>query len=96
MITLNDHYKITADKDCYTAKYMTGGKPKVVNKKTGKTEDASQLVGFYGTIEAAVSGCRNDAIRRKAMEYDMTLDEAIETMRTINEEFEKAIKGAVK
>lgn len=93
MITLNDHYKITADKDCYTAKYMTGGKPKV-DKKTGKTEDASQLVGYYGTIEAAVSGCRNDAIRRKAMEYDMTLDEAIETMKQINAEFEKAIKGA--
>lgn len=91
MITL-DKYQITADKDCYTAKYMTGGKPKV-DKKTGKTEDASQLVGYYGTLENAVSGCRNDAIRRKAMEYDMTLDEAIETMRAINAEFEKAIKG---
>ncbi len=91
MITL-DKYQITADKDCYTAKYMTGGKPKV-DKKTGKIEDASQLVGYYGTLEAAVKGCRNDAIRRKAMEYDMTLDEAIETMRAINAEFEKAIKG---
>jgi len=93
LITLGEKYQITADKDCYTAKYMTGGKPKVVNKKTGKTEDASQLVGYYGTLEAAVSGCRNDAIRRKAMEYDMTLDEAIETMRKINAEFERAIKG---
>lgn len=51
------------------------------------------MVGYYGTLEAAVSGCRNDAIRRKAMEYDMTLDEAIETMRAINAEFEKEIKG---
>lgn len=93
MITLNDHYKITADKDCYTAKYMTGGKPKV-DKKTGKTEDASQLVGYYGTIEAAVSGCRNDAIRRRVAECDMTLDKAIEVLREINAEFERAIKGA--
>lgn len=92
MITLNDHYRITADKDCYTAKYMTGGKPKV-DKKTGKIEDASQLVGYYGTLEAAVSGCRNDAIRRKAMEYDMTLAEAVEEMKRINADFEKAIKG---
>ena len=92
MITINERYQITADKDCYTAKYMTGGKPKV-DKKTGKIEDASQLVGYYGTLEAAVSGCRNDAIRRKAMEYDMTLDEAIEAMKEINAEFEKAIKG---
>lgn len=92
MITLNEKYTITADKDCYTAKYMTGGKPKV-DKKTGKTEDASQLVGYYGTIEAAVSGCRNDAIRRRVAEYDMTLDEAIGTMKQINAEFEKAIKG---
>lgn len=94
MITLNERYTIVADKDCYTAKYMTGGKPKV-NKKTGKTEDASQLVGYYGTIEAAVSGCRSDAIRRRVAEYDMTLDEAIEVLKKINEEFERAIKGAV-
>lgn len=93
MITLGEKYVITADKDCYTAKYMTGGKPRV-DKKTGKTEDASQLVGYYGTLEAAVSGCRNDAIRRRVAEYDMTLDEAIETMRKINEEFERAMKGA--
>lgn len=92
MITLNEKYTIAADKDCYTAKYMTGSKPKV-NKKTGKTEDASQLVGYYGTLADAVSGCRNDAIRRRVAEYDMTLDEAIETMKQINEEFEKAIKG---
>lgn len=92
MITINERYTITADKDCYTAKYMTGGKPKV-DKKTGKTEDASQLVGYYGTFEAAVSGCRNDAIRRRVAEYDMTLDEAIEVLKEINAEFERAIKG---
>ena len=91
MITL-DKYQIAADKDCYTAKYMTGGKPKL-DKKTGKVEEASQTVGFYGTLESAVKGCRNDAIRRKAMEYDMTLNEAIEAMKQINAEFEKAIKG---
>jgi hypothetical protein len=92
LITLNEKYQITADKDCYTARYMTGGKPKL-DKKTGKVEEASQTVGFYGTLEAAVSGCRNDAIRRKAMEYDMTLAEAVEEMKRINAEFEKAIKG---
>lgn len=88
MIKVTEDYIITADANGYTAKFLTGGKPQI-DKETGKETPAFDVVGYYGTIKGAVSGCTHDAVRRRIAKDDvLTLKEAIAEIERIVKRFE--------
>ena len=85
-----DDYIIDADSQSVNAYRMS----KSVSKKTGETTETQSLVGYYGTLEGAVEGCRKDAIRRHIAEENVeTLSEAVEEVRRITQHFNDILEG---
>ena len=85
-----DSYLIDADSQSVNAFRMSES----VSKKTGETTMNQTLVGYYGTLEGAVEGCRKDAIRRHiASDNVETLSEAIEEVRRITNNFIDVMNG---
>ena len=85
-----DDYIIDADSQSVNAYRMS----KSVSKKTGETTEAQSLVGYYGTLEGAVEGCRKDAILRHIAEDNVeTLSEAVEEVRKITQHFNDVLAG---
>ena len=85
-----DDYVIDADSQSVNAYRMS----KSVSKKTGETTETQSLVGYYGTLEGAVEGCRKDAIRRHIAEDNAeTLSEAVEEVRKITQHFKDVLAG---
>ena len=85
-----DDYQIEADSQSVNAYRMS----KSVSKKTGETTETQSLVGYYGTLEGAVEGCRKDAIRRHIAEDNAeTLSEAVEEVRKITQHFNDVLAG---
>ena len=85
-----DDYQIEADSQSVNAYRMS----KSVSKKTGETTETQTLVGYYGTLEGAVEGCRKDAIRRHIAEDNAeTLSEAVEELKRITKHFNDILEG---
>ena len=85
-----DDYIIDADSQSVNAYRMS----KSISKKTGETTETQTLVGYYGTLEGAVEGCRKDAIRRHIAEDNVeTLSEAVEEVRRITQHFKDILEG---
>ena len=85
-----DDYMIDADSQSVNAYRMS----KSVSKKTGETTETQSLVGYYGTLEGAVEGCRKDAVRRHIAEDNVeTLSEAVEEVRRITQHFNDVLAG---
>ena len=85
-----DDYIIDADSQSVNAYRMS----KSVSKKTGETTETQSLVGYCGTLEGAVEGCRKDAIRRHIAEDNVeTLSEAVEEVRKITQHFNDVLAG---
>ena len=85
-----DDYIIDADSQSVNAYRMS----KSVSKKTGETTETQSLVGYYGTLEGAVEGCRKDAIRRHIAEDNAeTLSEAVDEVRRITQHFNDVLAG---
>ena len=85
-----DDYMIDADSQSVNAYRMS----KSVSKKTGETIETQTLVGYYGTLEGAVEGCRKDAIRRHIAEDKVeTLSESVEEVRRITKHFNDVLAG---
>ena len=85
-----DDYQIEADNLSINA-YRVGER---TDMKTGKTIETKTLVGYYGTLEGAVEGCRKDAIRRHIAEDNVeTLSEAVEEVRRITQHFNDVLAG---
>ena len=84
-----DDYIIDADSQSVNAYKL-----KVGVDKEGKTFEAHVLVGYYGTLEGAVEGCRKDAIRRHIAEDNVeTLSEAVEELKRISQHFNDVLNG---
>ena len=80
-----DDYIIDADSLSVNAYRVSEG-------KNGK--ETKSLVGYYGTLEGAVEGCRKDAIRRHIAEDNAeTLSEAVEEVRRITQHFNDVLAG---
>ena len=85
-----DDYVIDADSQSVNAYRIV----KSISKKTGETTETQSLVGYYGTLEGAVEGCRKDAIRRHIAEDNAeTLSEAVEEVRRITQHFNDVLAG---
>ena len=85
-----DNYQIEADSLPINA-YRVGER---TDMKTGKTIETKTLVGYYGTLEGAVEGCRKDAIRRHIAEDNVeTLSEAVEELKRITQHFNDVLAG---
>ena len=95
MIKIGKKYVITALPDCYSAKYLTGGKQKT-DKKTGKTRDAYESLGYFSKLKNAVIACRDDAVKRRIDKEDFTLREAVTMITEVTDEFEKYVGDATK
>ena len=80
-----DDYQIEADSLSVNAYRVSEG-------KNGK--ETKSLVGYYGTLEGAVEGCRKDAIRRHIAEDNVeTLSEAVEELKRITQHFNDVLNG---
>ena len=80
-----DDYQIEADSLSVNAYRVSEG-------KNGK--ETKSLVGYYGTLEGAVEGCRKDAIRRHIAEDNVeTLSEAVEELKRITQHFNDVLAG---
>lgn len=95
MIKIGERYIIEAAPECYSVKYLTGNKPKF-DKKTGKTSDAYDVIGYFGTIENCIMACSNDAVKRKVMKNDYSLSEAVKMIAETTSEFKKYVSDATK
>ena len=95
MIKIGEKYVIEATPDCYTVKYLNGNKPRV-DKKTGKTTDAYEIIGYFGKLSGAFLACRDDKVRRRISEENFTTKEAVNMIREVTTEFEERLKDEMK
>ena len=85
-----DDYVIDADSQSVNAYRMS----KSVSKKTGETTETQSLVGYYGTLEGAINGCRKDAIRRCiGADKVESLMSALLEVRDITRHFNDILEG---
>ena len=65
-----------------------------MGKTKGVEEEKKISIGYYGTFEGAVEGCRKDAIRRHIAEDNAeTLSEAVEELKRITQHFNDVLNG---
>ena len=88
MIKINDNIYIKSDKNCYiVCKYL--GKNK-------KNEDVYDAMTYHRTLKEALSMLIRLKQYQLVAENDLTLQEAIEKFRQIEEETEKMLKEYIK
>ena len=88
MIKINDNIYIKSDKNCYiVCKYF--GKNK-------KNEDVYDAMTYHRTLKEALSMLIRLKQYQLVAENDLTLQEAIEKFRQIEEETEKILKEYIK
>ena len=88
MIKINDNIYIKSDKNCYiVCKYL--GKNK-------KNEDVYDAMTYHRTLKEALSMLIRQRQYKLIAENDLTLQEAIEKFKQIEEETEKMLKEYVK
>lgn len=95
MIKIGKNYVIEAAPECYSVKYLTGNKPRF-DKKTGKTRDAYDVIGYFGTIESCIMACSSDAVKRKVMKNDYSLSEAVKMIAETIDEFKGILNQVTK
>lgn len=95
MIKIGKDYTIVSLSESYHARRYTGGKQKT-DKKTGKSSDAYESLGYFGKLKNAVIACRDDAVKRRIDKEDFTLREAVTMITEVTDEFEKYVGDATK
>lgn len=84
MIKVNEDYFIEADEKCYTLKLAT--------HKQGKNgNELYNTIGYYKTLESALSGAVEHANRQK-LKADVSLLEAITIVRDGRKQLEDLLK----
>lgn len=73
MIKLTDEYTVDVTVNSYILIVKRG--------KTKNGDDRWNTVGYYGSLNHAIIACINDMMRRKLMEGEYELREAIEIIR---------------
>ena len=93
MIKIGKDYTIVSLPESYHARRYTGGKKKT-DKKTGKSSDAYESLGYFSKLKNAVIACRDDAVKRRIDKEDFTLREAVKMITEVTDEFEKCVSDA--
>lgn len=95
MIKIGEDYTIVSLPESYHARRYTGGKKKT-DKKTGKSSDAYESLGYFSKLKNAVIACRDDAVKRRIDKEDFTLREAVTMIAEVTDEFDKYVGDATK
>lgn len=88
MIKLDDNLYIKSDKNCYIICRYLG--------KNKKNEDVYDAMTYHRTLKEALSMLIRQKQYKLIAENDLTLQEAIEKFKQIEEETEKMLKEYVK
>lgn len=94
-VIISDSYYFTADDNQYIL-YEYGKREKIdikTKKKTGEVVDYETVVGYYGTIEALINGCKNNALRRKVSEGEITtINGIVDFISNFSENMDKLLE----
>lgn len=91
MIKLIEGFFIKVDGDQYALIKHKEGKT-----KTGESTITTTVYGYFGTIEGCMKKCRDAVFAEAVTGKLVTLSEAIETLKDLNEELKKLIPEEVK
>ena len=91
MIKLIEGFFIKVDGDQYTLIRHKDGKT-----KTGEPTITTTVYGYFGTIEGCLKKCRDEVFAEAITDKLVTLSEAIETMKDLNEAIKKLIPEEMK
>lgn len=87
MIKLLDGWNIDADENCFTLKRITE------KEVDGETKQSTQLGGYYRSLEDALDGFRRLQARKYIQGNDISLNEAVASLRKQAEEIRNLAKG---
>lgn len=88
MIELIDGYYIWAVAYGYA---LCFGEPKE-SWRGGKVSFNNNIIGYYGSVEKAIEGCRQELIHDFVSETSTTLPEACRAIREISNDIAKLLK----
>nr|DAQ68719.1 MAG TPA: protein of unknown function (DUF5405) [Caudoviricetes sp.] len=93
-IRISDSYYFTADENEYIL-YECGRREKIdrkTRKGTGEIIDYETVIGYYTTLESLVRGCRQDAVRKKIRDNQLTsINEIIDYLNEINKKLSEML-----
>ena len=89
MIRLLNGYYIKAENIGYS---LCQGEPKKEKRKDGKTTYDYNVKGYYGTVAAAIDGCRRELVHDDVKNADRSLSEAVGAIRAISDDLKEALK----
>lgn len=89
MIKINDNYYIEVDGSpvCYTIKRRWMSQP----KDGGEPKERSAVVGYYGTVEAALSAMIDQVVADDLSDGVYSLTEAIDRIKASRDELRQLI-----
>ena len=88
MIRIDENYTIDVDKYNYIL-------IKDEHRLNKKGEMVFKTIGYYPSLEAAVSACAEQYDRDELSAYEYTLHEAVELIRQTRAKFENILKGVL-
>ena len=88
MIRVNHNYVVDVDDMNFIAKE---DKHKSSTDKQGNKRDIYVTLGYYGTLEGALGKIRDDMIKKKLADDEVSLKEAIDIIKQANEEFKEML-----
>lgn len=90
MIEINEKFKIDSDENQFILKEIG-----TVQDETSKNfgEQTQTILGYFGTVEQALICLEKIMLRRAIRTKDYTLKEAVELMRSFNNELINCIQG---
>lgn len=91
MIKLDELYQIEADERCYILSKTKEGK----NKKTGEPITYKKAVGYYTRLPQAILAYSDELERTAIQSADMSLKEAVNTIRECRESVKRIIREAM-
>lgn len=90
MIKINDKYYIKADDN----QYILCEKGTIQDKESKNYgNDTETILGYYGSLEHALQGLEKIYGRRMIVDKDYTLKQAIDEIRSFNDDLIKTIRG---
>ena len=82
MIRVNERYGIEALPDQYTVYEF-----KIAKKGKSAGKEKAKMLGYFYALPGALKAIRDDMVRAALLDKDMSLHEAINMVKRIDEEF---------
>ena len=92
MIHIDDTYTIDADSRCYMLVRRTGKYS--IDKDTGEKAEILDTLGYYKTMEAAMTALLRRLHREEVHNHDQTLSEAVRLYGAIEVQLAVRLRGA--